>query len=355
MDSQHFMDSLVLELQREATNGSTTLLDLLRKALVVARKLNIKELQHWIRNELDGYPDKSELPQYRFIMYGQLKAHNPFYGWIPIIIPREIDEFIPEIFVHQPISQIEALIKNPKDKNLLVMRPDLDNLLRMYNDIPYEMATHIDPSQLHGVIEAVRNVVLDWSLRLEEDGILGEGMTFSQKEKQIASNHNYNNVIQIRVEQSQMQSSSSESKSNSESFNNDLRGANIANFANQVQDDASQIASNFSQHISQNFNDITKLINNLREVAQNFPETQREQTMVHLDDLQEDIATPEKQKPQRIKARLSALLAIASVVAGAADFANNVSELSAKLGVALEVDMPQLIQNSPASKPIQPN
>ncbi len=349
------MDSLVLELQRDAIDGSISLLDLLRKALVVARKLNIKEFQHWIQNELDGYPDKSEPPKYRFIMGGKLKAHNPFHGWIPISIPIEIDKFISEIPIHQPISQIEALIKNPKNKNLVVMPPALDNLLRSYFDIRYEIAIHIDPSQVYGVLEAVRNVVLNWSLKLEEDGILGEGMTFSQKEKQIASTHNYNNDIKISLEQLQMQSSSSESQSNSESFNNDLREANIANFANQVQDNASQIASNFSQHISQNFDDITKLISNLREVAQNFPETQREQTMVHLDDLQEDIVTPEKQKPQRIKARLSALLAIASIVAGGADFANNVSELSAKLGVALEADIPQLIQHLPASKPIQPN
>ena len=80
------MDSLVLELQRDAMDGSISLLDLLRKAQVVARKLNIQELQHWIQNELDGYPDKSEPPKYRFIMYGELKAHNPFRGWVMLWI-----------------------------------------------------------------------------------------------------------------------------------------------------------------------------------------------------------------------------------------------------------------------------
>ncbi|MGV0027029.1 pentapeptide repeat-containing protein [Phormidesmis priestleyi] len=123
------------------------------------------------------------------------------------------------------------------------------------------------------------------------------------------------------------------------SITNYLRGANIANFANQVQDNASQTASNFTQTINSNLDDITKLITALRDTAQSFPEQQREEALVHLDDLQEDLSQPEKQKPQRIKTRLTALLAIATtvsgLVAGAADFSNNVLELSEKLGIEL--------------------
>jgi hypothetical protein len=85
--------------------------------------------------------------------------------------------------------------------------------------------------------------------------------------------------------------------------------------------------------------DITKLITALRDTAQTFPDKQREEALVHLDDLQEDLSKPEKQKPQRIKTRLVALLAIATtvsgLVAGAADFSNTVLELSEKLDIEL--------------------
>ena len=40
-----------------------------------------------------------------------------------------------------------------------------------------------------GVLDAVRNAILDWTLKLEQDGILGEGMTFSTEEKQTAMNN----------------------------------------------------------------------------------------------------------------------------------------------------------------------
>jgi hypothetical protein len=330
------MDSLVLALQKDALDNTVTLLSLLRKALVVAKKLYIQELEYWINKELDGYSCKSsELPHYRFMCGGQLKAKNPVGGWIPLQVDTKIHAFISKLPVYQPISQLEFLLNND-DPRLVIMPPVLENWLRRYNDIPYEIAIHIDPSQAHGVLEAVRTIVINWSVDLEKDGILGEGMTFSQKEKEIASSNNYNNIIQIKVEQSQMQSSSSESQSNSDTYKNDFRNANIANVANKVEGNARQVASNFSQtNINQNIDEITKLISSLRQMAQEFPQSQREEAMVCLDDLEEDINNPEKQKPERIKFRLNRLLVIAgiviTVVVNGADFANNVLELSEKL------------------------
>jgi hypothetical protein len=40
-------------------------------------------------------------------------------------------------------------------------------------------------SQVSGIVEKVRNRILDWALELEGRGILGEGLTFTQQEKQI--------------------------------------------------------------------------------------------------------------------------------------------------------------------------
>jgi hypothetical protein len=350
------MDSLVLALQKDALDNTVTLLSLLRKALVVAKKLYIQELEYWINKELDGYSCKSsELPHYRFMCGGQLKAKNPVGGWIPLQVDTKIHAFISKLPVYQPISQLEFLLNND-DPRLVIMPPVLENWLRRYHDIPYEIAIHIDPSQAHGVLEAVRTIVINWSVDLEKDGILGKGMTFSQKEKEIASSNNYNNIIQIKVEHSQMQSSSSESQSNSDTYKNDFRNANIANVANKVEGNARQVASNFSQtNINQNIDEITKLISSLRQMAQEFPQSQREEAMVCLDDLEEDINNPEKQKPERIKFRLNRLLVIAgiviTVVVNGADFANNVLELSEKLKIPLDTNVvPQLIQHLPGLK-----
>jgi len=42
------MSSLVIELQADAINSSVSILNLLRKALVVAKKLGIKDFEDWI-------------------------------------------------------------------------------------------------------------------------------------------------------------------------------------------------------------------------------------------------------------------------------------------------------------------
>jgi hypothetical protein len=113
--------------------------------------------------------------------------------------------------------------------------------------------------------------------------------------------------------------------------------------------------SNFSQNISQNADEITRLIRSLREMAQEFPEAQREEVLMELDNLQEDISKFEKQKPERVKIRLGRLLGIAGTIAGvvvvAADFSNNVLELAEKLRVPIELSQPQPIQQLPPSAP----
>lgn len=117
--------------------------------------------------------------------------------------------------------------------------------------------------------------------------------------------------------------------------------------------------SNFSQNIGQNNDEISRLIHSLREMAQEFPEAQREEVLMELDNLQEDISTPEKQKPERLKIRLRRLVVIVGTIAGifvaSADFSNNVLELSEKLGVPIELSQPQSIQQLPRSVPNQPS
>ena len=59
------MDSLVMELQRECLGPGVSVADLLRKALVVARELGVRDLQSWIENELNGYDATIKVPPYR--------------------------------------------------------------------------------------------------------------------------------------------------------------------------------------------------------------------------------------------------------------------------------------------------
>jgi hypothetical protein len=46
--------SIVIDLQRDSLNPEVDVSDLLRKGLVIASKLGIRDLNDWIENELGG-------------------------------------------------------------------------------------------------------------------------------------------------------------------------------------------------------------------------------------------------------------------------------------------------------------
>lgn len=182
------MGSLVLELQQDALNPLLNSLYLLRKAGLVASKLSIQELQQWTKLELNGYSSIESLPQYRYIT-GEVKGFNPYYGWIPVLVPKELIH-ISTIPVLQAISELESLIKD--NSYLTVKFPsEMQVALMRLTGREVQFALHVSPSQIYRIIESAKDIILNWAVKLEKDGILGEGMTFSTQEKQIAQATHY--------------------------------------------------------------------------------------------------------------------------------------------------------------------
>ena len=186
------MNSIVLELQHAAMDKRTDVDDLLRKCVVIASKLKLEDFLNWAKRELDGYGKGDEIPVYR-IVPGEVQAFNPYNGlWIPIVFQDEPPEGLRKRAVTQKVAEVKDLAS--KGKGILAMTlPDrVAYRLMESSDAPRPPVFVISKTSLHGVLDAVRNVILDWSLKLEADGILGEGMTFTTQEKQTAMNNTYN-------------------------------------------------------------------------------------------------------------------------------------------------------------------
>jgi len=185
------MSSLVEELQRDALDSKITVSDLLRKSLVVATKLNLADFRKWVECELNGYGKDEGLPDYRLIRC-QVQSTNPFDGRkIPWKFPTsDLEEKVSRRRIVQSVASIEELVSGGRGAELMLpFSAEMQTVLMRHCDdpsppVPY---TVVQPSQLHGILDAVRNAILTWSLRLESDGIMGDGMSFSPKEKEIAS------------------------------------------------------------------------------------------------------------------------------------------------------------------------
>jgi uncharacterized protein YdbL (DUF1318 family) len=181
------MEGLVSELQRDALDNNVTAGNLLKKALVISRKLKIDSYREWINNELNGYSDISLIPEYRTV-HGQVEAFNPYNGWIPFFFEDEESANIFKIRkVHDPIENLDELSKY-KDGCLQMTFPaEMEKYLISQQTYPMKVRFSVAPNVLMCIVSTVRNKILNWSLELEEQGITGEGMSFSQEEKELAT------------------------------------------------------------------------------------------------------------------------------------------------------------------------
>ncbi len=208
------MSSLVLELQREAYDEKTSVSTLLRKAYVLARKLKVGELESWINDELNGYNvPYTELPEYRTVR-GEVKGWNPVNGWIPVILTPEIMEIISQNKIIQSIPELEQLLKETSGSTLLIGLPHvIQERISEMVEFDTKFSLHFGKSQAVQVIQYVRNTILKWSLQLEEDNILGEGVSFTVHEKEEAQKQNYT-VYNIHSNQTQIQQNTVHSQQN---------------------------------------------------------------------------------------------------------------------------------------------
>ena len=182
------MSSIVLELQQEILSPSSDIMTLLRKAHIIAKKLQLSEFDKWILSELNGYSDDDSIPDYRSIT-GSIKAWNPYNGWIPVLLDNnEFESTLCNKKLIEPISKIIELEKKSEATFQIYYNAETNNTLNSQCNLPIQTRYALIASahQLHAIIEQVKNTVLEWTIRLENEGILGENMQFNQSEKESA-------------------------------------------------------------------------------------------------------------------------------------------------------------------------
>ena len=188
------MTSIILELQELAANPNSDVEELLNKTYMVARKLKISKLINWCQNELSGY-QTDDMPDYRKF-YGQLKVLHPYTGqYIPFHVPDETKQLLTLIEFEPSIGVIRNLLLNNTNG---FFEKTIPNEVRTWlieaqeTAIPFEPKIIFHKSDLMNIQSKIRNMVLDWALTLEEEGILGEGIQFSKTEKELAMTNQFN-------------------------------------------------------------------------------------------------------------------------------------------------------------------
>ena len=172
--------SLLRDIQDSAINSEIEISTVLRKCKVLSARLGNLKFKRWVEQELNGYNDIDDLPNYRALTV-QSKGHfsGPFgsgikNGDIPLTcLPKELRESLSKSYCTQPISAYEALIKSSKGDNFREKwPPDLVALYggEIYQNMQCMTAWKTIPySSIVALIDTVRNQILNFVMEIESE------------------------------------------------------------------------------------------------------------------------------------------------------------------------------------------
>lgn len=204
----------VIELQILCQDESKSVTQLLRHALVIATKLNIQDFVEWCNNELKGYigykQKENIIPSYRLLVGDLYASELETNNKLPVKFDKDILDGLKLKILPESLAEINDWIaRDDKEYVMLNLDKDLEKIcldlfeqtvIQDYRNMGLSGLLHralpkyhpcliISKSSLVNISNNVRQVILEWALELEKQGILGESLVFTREEKEVATNN----------------------------------------------------------------------------------------------------------------------------------------------------------------------
>lgn len=169
---------IVETILRESSDSNISLSDILRKCKILSNILKIGVLESWVDNELNGYDESAEVPQYRRLRIIAEGKFSLFTHTIRKQIPQNtLDEkyrhWASRAVVRQSVDSISNLVILENENLAILWPPDLIAYLQ---DKPIIDGWILDSAwqsiskgQLLDILSSVRTKVLDFVLALKEE------------------------------------------------------------------------------------------------------------------------------------------------------------------------------------------
>ncbi|MBD9402286.1 hypothetical protein [Comamonas sp. CMM02] len=199
--------SLLRQIQDAAIDSSIDLPTLLRKCKVLAARLGNDDFKRWIDNELSGYENIDDLPEYRILSVNSKGHFSGAFGSglrnadIPLLcLPEDLREDFGHSYMTQPIAAMASLVANCKSGTLHEpWSPDVVAHFgqRIYERMVCMQAWKVIPaSGLVAALDSVRTRVLNFVLEIEaQNPAAGEAMANEKPVPQETVQHIFNTYI----------------------------------------------------------------------------------------------------------------------------------------------------------------
>lgn len=189
--------SLLDEIRSDLVNESASLSNTLRKAKILASALGSPEFRDWIDFELGGYPDRDSVPSYRRFRPTNLGTFaGPFQSGVKNVVlptfdlPDTVKEFAENLIFFHGVGALEAQASSshqwkwPQEMVMLAQ-----NSTQMTGDMVLVDAHQPIPSHvISGVLDQVKNRLLDFVLGLQESNVTAEDLDNRTVEPEVARN-----------------------------------------------------------------------------------------------------------------------------------------------------------------------
>ena len=207
--------SLLDQIQEDLTSPSSNLPDILRRAKVLASKLKSPELRDWVKLESEGYENKEDLPDYRQMHLITLGIYKGPYGSginnAPIAmfnIPEDVQEQATKFELYYNVATLEEMLRSDKGDFRFYHPLELTALIAHHIGRlpPMVLAQTFNPLSrytLTGVVDNIKNRLLDFVLELQEQGINPDDLESKEANPEVVReavvNYIYgdNNVVAI--------------------------------------------------------------------------------------------------------------------------------------------------------------
>lgn len=176
------MASLLKDIRNAALEADVPVANVLRKCAVLGAQLKNNDLRDWALQELKGYDNEDDVPEYRRVasplmgnFAGRFGSGYTNIGVPAVNLPEELKERARSAVFTQGVAGLEALLEDGEKGSLTFPWPgDWITWIQSkttWNDgmILYAAWQVVGKANIAEMIDAIRNRVLEFCLRLEKE------------------------------------------------------------------------------------------------------------------------------------------------------------------------------------------
>lgn len=208
--------NLINEIIADSLDSDKSIASLLRKCLVLAFDLKNQRLKAWVEQELNGYDDRDNVPNYRTAnLFSKGNFSGPFNAWIPNrplplgTLDKEHREVLSPTHFTEPIAAYEMTRKDGKGHYVINWPPDLIVLYQSKFIKGYALTQawqEVSEGLFKSIVDTVRSRLLRFALEIREElGLVDDQPQKIPAVKVDAAVTNFifggNNVINSQVDQ----------------------------------------------------------------------------------------------------------------------------------------------------------